>query len=426
MPFFPSSSTSVDNLTIDTDASGAIQVKTSNITPTSGLNDITYSSNTTLAANVIANNVTINSGVTLTTNGYAIICNGTFTNNGTVTSGSNSAGGAGSPYGGSAAAGTSYTSSYGGSGGGGGGQSSYNNGASGGATLASPGAGGSGGAGGPGATSTAPSVTNSLINTWYTNGFTTYFQGAGGGGGGAGGNTSYPGGAGGGGSLGVFIQAYGINAGTINASGTVGANAPNNGGGSGGGGGGGCILLAYGAGGYTSGSYNYSGGAGGTTPGSINSDGGTGGNGILLTFNYSTQPIPTPEFTFSNSNTTISAFSNFYNYFVSSTTSTTPVSIDAQTYTPSKSGVIKITVVARSNNSTIGDGLIVSLYQGSALLDQEGYTQEGLAGNPHTFVLTNMFSGSVGTPYTFSVQHQAVTGGTVSTKLQAFYIEEVY
>ena len=244
--------------------------------------NLQITSSQTLASDLVVGSVTIASGVTLTTDGYNIYANSVVTNDGTILAGNPGNGGAaGSP-------GTSETSSYAGSGGGGGG---YNN------------------AGSPGGTPGAPAMSNANIDTWYAGGFSNYLTAAGGGG-----SADVSGGSG---SYGVYIQANQIIAGTVNTVGiggtsdtsstkTAGQNggatlvsggaggassghgAANNAGG--GGGGGGVIMLAYGSGGYTAGTYTYSGGLGGNQ--GQTAVGGTGGNGQVATFNYaSNSPI---------------------------------------------------------------------------------------------------------------------------------------
>ncbi|MEM3208949.1 MAG: hypothetical protein QXE33_03450, partial [Candidatus Micrarchaeaceae archaeon] len=239
---------------------------------------LVLTSSATLASNLVCGNLTIDSGVTLTTDGYAILCNGTITNNGNINAGNPGNGGV-FPSG----AGVSYPKSYGGSGGGGA---------------------GNGGPGGSGSTPAAPSINNSVVVTWYNDGFIGNLSGAGGG--------SAPWADGGSGSYGIYIQANKIIAGTINAAGLAGAtnssgskNAGNAGGSTrvsggtggpalggkpntegGGGGGGGVIVLNYGTGGYTAGTYSYSGGAGG----SGTHTGGNGGSGNVVTNSYGTSP----------------------------------------------------------------------------------------------------------------------------------------
>ncbi len=209
------------------------------------------SSNTTLSNNlVVAGNLTIDSGITLTTNGYSIICSGTLTNNGTINAGLNSLDAA-------------YPNSYGGSGG----YSDNSNGGNGAYTLA-PG----GNSSSPnGSTPAAPSsLSNSTIQSWFNDGIQNYLTGAICG-------TASSSSGGGHGSYGIFIQANEIIAGTINANGENGDTNY-------GGGGGGVILLAYGSGGYTAGTYNVSGGLAG------GSGSGNGGNGQVITYDYGTTP----------------------------------------------------------------------------------------------------------------------------------------
>ena len=262
-----------------------------NPTSYNGGAEVIFNQNTSLTGNIIAYSVTIESGVTLTTNGYSIICNSNFINNGTINTGSGTAGGAGGSNGSSAGNGTSITTSYGGSGGGGGGSGGV-----GGSTEAS----GGGTNGGNGSTPSAPTLSNSTIQTWFNNGMQNYLEGAGGGGGESAVSIGAPssGGNGGNGGGGIYIQATNITAGTINANGQNGGNGWHSGsgsaGGGGGGGGGGSILFAY-SGSYTAGTYNTSGGTGGS--GSNAGNGGAGGNGLVLTYQYTTPPISAPNLT---------------------------------------------------------------------------------------------------------------------------------
>jgi hypothetical protein len=264
---------------------------------TISLQNITMAGSIVLSANVFCNNILINPGVTITTNGYGFICSGNFINDGTLIAGNPSNGGTGGNPG---AGGGNYLLSYGASGGGGaGGTSGGGHGGAGGSTIISGGSGGpgntgSGGAGGSGSTPVVPALSLSSIRGLYANGIINSLSGGGGGGGGNGTLGGAPGGNGGTGSYGIFIQASNIVAGTINANGvagTAGTTSIYNGGG-GGGGGGGTLLFIY-NGTYTAGSYTVSGGAGGSTPGG-SGNGGAGGNGNVITFNYgSTLPIPT-------------------------------------------------------------------------------------------------------------------------------------
>jgi hypothetical protein len=271
---------------------------------------ITYSVNTTLTADVFCADLAIKSGVILTTNGFNIYCTGTVINEGTIQTGLVGNGGTGaneSPTG--ATAGGTYPNSYGGSGGGGGGSAAVNLGpaqisGSGGNTLVSGGSGGTelggscgtGGAGTAGSRPGRPSITNTLIQTWYGQGISTFLAGGGGGGGAGSGNlcSDTGGSAGGSGAFGIYIQAKKIVAGAINASGQ---NGGTGGSGGGGGGGGGTIILAYGSEEHVRGIYNTNGGVGGA-PGPNGGAGGNGGSGQVLTFSYGTNPpVSIPPFT---------------------------------------------------------------------------------------------------------------------------------
>ncbi|MDE1874339.1 MAG: hypothetical protein KGI04_04475 [Candidatus Micrarchaeota archaeon] len=250
----------------------------------SGNAAVTISTATTLTGDLVCGTLTVNSGQTLTTAGYSILCNSTITNSGTISSGGTTNNPAnGGPTG---TVGGSASSSYGGSGGGGGG---YNN------------------VGGNGGTPTSPTVNNANIQTWYGTGglaIQTYFEGAGGGG-----SADV---AGGSGSYGVYMQASKVVEGTVTATGVAGTvdtgttkTAGQNGGSTsgtaggtggaasghgagtsacGGGGGGAIILAAYGSGGFTTGTTTVTGGSGtGCTE-----TGGTGGSGRPLSFSYGT------------------------------------------------------------------------------------------------------------------------------------------
>lgn len=249
--------------------------------------NIIISSNSTLNGNVSCANFTVESGVTLTTNGYSILCTGTFTNNGTINCGTNNSGGSGFFKGGNGSygifiqadtliAGTinatgengtvTDSSGDGGSGSGGGGvillaygsggytAGTYNvnggtynasgvtgtftyNGGNGGLTLVTGGTGGDSTTqnGQNGSTPSAPTLSNSLISSWYSDGMVNYLSGAGGGGGGS-----------------------------VTGSGGNGTSFSN--------------------------SYGGSGGGGGAGTSSSETAGGNGGNGQVLTYSYGTTP----------------------------------------------------------------------------------------------------------------------------------------
>ena len=375
------------------DSSNNLTIPNSVSTTQVSYSDITYSSDTTLISDVYANNVTIDSGVTITTNGYNFYCQGTFTNNGTINTGTN-----GSENG------ISYSSSYGGSGGGGG-----TDGGVGGSTIVAGGA-----LNGNGNTPSAPTLSVSLINYWYNNGIQNYLEAAGGG-------VGY-GLNGGSGGYGIYIQAVAVVAGNITTSGVSGEGGGTNSAG-GGGGGGGSILIAYGSGGYTAGTYTISGGAGGVGSGAT---GGNGGDGQVITF--SGNPIVFSNFSYTASGTTgmINRISS-YSYKQFSTSNTSPTTIISHSFTPKNSGLVTIKAVVAISNNTIGDGVEVGLYNGSALLDSRGFTQEGLASNPHEITLyTEQYFTSPFSIQTFSIQINAVTGGTATAQLQQFEINEVF
>jgi hypothetical protein len=236
------------------------------------IGNMVYSASTTLSGNVyVFGNITIDSGVTLTENGFYMYATGTFDNLGTITGGNNPNAPGGTPNGG---VGTSITTSYAGSGGGGGALSgAAAGGGGGGSTLVSGGYGASAltsGAnnGGAGSTPSAPTMSQALANNMFNN-ITKYLSSASGGAGGSGGN-------GGGGVFGAVIGGNKVIAGTINTNGNAGSTGGNTGGG---GGGGGAIFILYNSN-YTAGAYSDTGGVGGSSSGS----GGNGGNGQVITY----------------------------------------------------------------------------------------------------------------------------------------------
>ncbi len=241
--------------------------------------------------------ITINGGVTLTSDGHIFVAGGTFTNSGNLVGGddTNLPGGLGGGGGGACntsvppTPGASATNSYGGSGGSGGGSGcgsgSQDYSAGGGNTIA-PGGAPSLSNGNPGSTPSAPVPSNALIQSWHSNGMQNYLAGAAGGGAQRGGF-----GAGGvngaDGTYGIYIQAQDINAGQINVAGqTIGCDSYNNGGGQGGGA---VIVLAYGSA-YTPGTYSYNGGIA-SPSGCASTVGGNGGNGQVVPWQWSTPPL---------------------------------------------------------------------------------------------------------------------------------------
>jgi hypothetical protein len=238
----------------------------------SPLSDLTISASQRLHENLTGRDITIDPGVTLTTDGFSIFASGTIDNKGSIVTGS--------------APDRAYPLSYGGSGGGAqsltfcpydrngfytlvpGGRLSCTNYES----------------GQQGRTPLAPVVTSAEISSWLSLGIRNYLSGAGGGA-----VAHYiPSGDGG---FGVYIQAKTLVAGRIIATGQPGQGTCS-GIGLSGAGGGGVILLAYGSGGYTPGHYYTGGGAG-----APNCDGGLqsgeGGSGQALEFAYGGKP-PVP------------------------------------------------------------------------------------------------------------------------------------
>ncbi len=220
---------------------------------------MTISHSETLTKDITCSNLTIDSGVTLTTNGYNIYCSGAVINAGTIVTGS-------SPF-------ENWPDSYGGSGGGatnlrgldGPPTPGFNTIAPGGTTCTTTAC-----TAGNGASPTPPTLTDTLVQYWIGAGPKKFLIGAGGG--------SSPFVKGGAGAHGLLISANSIDAGAIDAAGRDGKNDPGQS--TAGGGGGGVIVLAYGDGGYTPGSYNVAGGYNVTANGT---DQGFGGNGQVLT-----------------------------------------------------------------------------------------------------------------------------------------------
>ncbi len=277
----------------------------------SGSDNVEFSSGGTLSGDITTTgSITIDAGVTVTSDGHSFIAGGTFTNYGTIDTGSADNGGAGGTHCcTNPTTGGSYLSSYGGSGGGGGG-GYLANGGDGGDTLVYGGFGGVSiplrgcgnsmydGIDGSTPSNPARSLTNNQIQSFYGNGMANYLSGAGGGGGGEDtGRCDGNGGDGGAGAYGLYIQATTISTGIINSSGRNGADGYilgcGNGGG-GGGGGGGSIVLAYETA-VSPGTITDAGGVGGRPSYdngcALAGYGGAGGNGQIIEFQYSTPPV---------------------------------------------------------------------------------------------------------------------------------------
>jgi hypothetical protein len=221
------------------------------------------SQNTELTADVSCSNLTIEPGVTLTTNGYNIYCTGTVDNEGTIVTGSSAA--------------QNFPLSYGGSGGG---STDLGGPAAAGFSTQNPGGAPcstSGCTAGNGSSPALPSISAGVISTWYQAGMNQYLAGAGGG--------SSPVAQGGSGANGLFIEASDIIAGAIDCAGGDGQNQPGQS--SAGGGGGGVVILAY-VSSLTPGNYAFDGGYTTTADGTNHE---FGGNGAVVADRFSSLPI---------------------------------------------------------------------------------------------------------------------------------------
>lgn len=243
----------------------------------------------TLTRDVMAASLTINNGVTLKTVGYRIFCQGTFTNNGTLSCvGLNGVGGT---AGGSSNSGAFLGGRAGGAGGTGvSGTGGNGTNASYGATGGAGGAGTSGAAGSGGtATQSVTVAQNNILPLPYPaiSGIAGYAGsnlqlgfGAGGGGGGSDASSNAGGGGGGGGGIVAIFAWAAVNNTTITVAGGNGGTAAAGNAGGGGGGAGGAILV-YTLAAWTAGTATVSGGSLGSGHGT-GSNGNAGGNGLLL------------------------------------------------------------------------------------------------------------------------------------------------
>lgn len=259
---------------------------TTHTNPTSSVNaswDDTYTSSITLTGQLIGYDIVINSGQTLTTNGFPVIAYNAIINNGVIAAGNVLNGGSGGS--GNGGRGANVPASIGGSGGAGGSASASGGHVQGGNTLVPGGA----GVNGNGITPIANMITNAWIRSGFYN-FSTILAGAGGSGGSGngGGGTGLNGG---GGSLGVYLQANNLYAGIIFAAAFNGVSCSTTNQAPGGGGGGGAILLAYNSV-YSTGTYNVLGGAVGSNSlcSTSNYQGGSGGSGNVVAYHWTAQP----------------------------------------------------------------------------------------------------------------------------------------
>lgn len=207
--------------------------------------------NTTITFDRYFTNLTIDPGVTLTTNGYRIFVSGILTINGSIVNNGNNAIGAAAGAG--LANGDLQGSAGGGAGGVGAGANGVASGNSGGGSGGNGGASGVPLAGGIGGIATAPPSNNGGIPRWYSQAtygaatgavaLLTYLLGGAGGASGGGDGVSAGGGGGGGGGVMSINARQLVNNGVISANGGNGAAGVGGNAGGGGGGGGGIIFL---------------------------------------------------------------------------------------------------------------------------------------------------------------------------------------
>lgn len=260
--------------------------------------DVTVAADTTLTRDMIYNNLTVNAGVVLTTNGYRIFVKNTLTVNGTIRHNGSNAPGGGSQAGGAGAPAGSMGAGGAGGAGSGGGLPGNNPGF--GAPAINNGFGGVGGTGGHGSNlATATSQANGANNITKATRHglqllsdTAEIRGGrgGGGGGSSNGGVNSAGGGGSGGGGGTIIIAAKVivigAAGVIQAKGGNGAqgqidNVNGQYGGGGAGGGGGAIVLVYRT--LTNnGTLDVTGGAGGAGGGLDATAGSAGGAGNVI------------------------------------------------------------------------------------------------------------------------------------------------
>jgi len=236
-------------------------------------NNTVISSDVSLSSDLAATNLTIDPGVTLTTDGFDIFVSDVFDNRGTISTGFDSTGS--QPYSSGGSGGGSQSLAY---------CSLDENGSS---TLVTGGNLSCSNAanGGNGSTPVAPSLGSALIQSWYSGGLPSYLAGAGGGG-----VAGYL--SGGAGAFGLYLQASTLVAGNISAVGQAGSGTCS-GIGLTGGGGGGVVLLAYGPGGFLSGNDSVAGGAPAPSCSGLVWSG-AGGSGQYLPWDYgAAPPIPT-------------------------------------------------------------------------------------------------------------------------------------
>ncbi|MDA8182832.1 MAG: protein kinase [Actinomycetota bacterium] len=243
--------------------------------PPTGSPATVISADATLSSDLHCSSLKIDSGVTLTSDGFNIYCSGAVTNDGTIVTGADNDS-------------ANFPASYGGSGGGGApagpcgppqvgqpGHSTMAPGGQGGVSCNTPSTSENG------STPSRPTVTAATVAAWEAAGMRQYLAGAGGG---DGYMRTCAGESGSPGAYGIAIEGSSVKVGTIDATGVAGVYSGCSG--SGGGGGGGAVLIATDPGGYTAGTVNISGGAAGNQAGA-------GGSGQLIVVTTDLDTAPT-------------------------------------------------------------------------------------------------------------------------------------
>ena len=117
-----------------------------------------------------------------------------------------------------------------------------------------------------------------------------------------------------------------------------------------------------------------------------------------------------------------------HNFTPYTTTSTTAVALgDSLSITPKFSGHIVITILVLVNNNTLGDGVYVSLTNSLGTFDgAQTYIQEGSTSNYFPIMYYyDITDQTIGTELTFTLNFNAVTGGTASALIFEFLAEEI-
>ncbi len=107
-------------------------------------------------------------------------------------------------------------------------------------------------------------------------------------------------------------------------------------------------------------------------------------------------------------------------------TSLTPIVLTGGTLsiTATVTGDVTVDAWVRGSNDVLGDGVEIGIYNGTVLLDSESYTQEGAVNNSHTFMLHYLDSIALNTATEYSIQGNAITGGTITLKIVDFKVAE--